>query len=107
MAGREHGPSLPGIGWPSGAFGHAPGIAPEDVRAIRAVVRSFPLASGPITAIHRAEIEDRPSGCDAADVFVVCIGACHVPLAGCMDRLIVAKRDDGSMAIVDHQHLVS
>ncbi len=94
-----------------GLFGRSgcdPDISREDMQAIRRLVRSLPLISGPILSVSRADEGQRPEDCDpAAEVFAVMTGTRPAPLCGSGECLVVVKQNDGRMALAERQHWVS
>jgi hypothetical protein len=93
-----------------GRFGRPkcdPDVSRKDLQAIRRLVRSLPLISGPILSVSRAEDDQRPNGCEAAEVFAVMTGTRPAPLSGRGECLIVVKQNDGQMTLAERQHWVS
>ncbi len=82
-------------------------VSRKDLQAIRRLVRSLPLISGPILSVSRAEDDQRPNGCEAAEVFAVMTGATQAPLCGRGECLIVVRQEDGQMTLAERQHWVS
>lgn len=84
-----------------------PDISRKDLQAIRGLVRSLPLVSGPILSVSRADEGQRPEDCEAAEVFLVMTGTRPAPLCGQGECLVVAKQSDGRMVLADRQAWVS
>ncbi len=94
-----------------GLFGRThcdPDISREDLQAIRRLVRSLPLISGPVLSVSRADEGQRPDDCDAAaEVFMVMAGTRPAPLCGSGECLVVVKQNDGHMTLAERRHWVS
>ena len=93
-----------------GLFGRThcdPDISREDLQAIRRLVRSLPLVSGPILSVSRADAGQRPEGCETAEVFVVMTGTRPAPLCGQGESLVVVRQSDGRMVLAERQAWVS